>query len=129
MKLTAGSTVRASYIGYLTQAITINFAPLLFVTFEESYQISIGKISLLIALSFLTQLTTDAIVARLSDRLNTRATAITAHLCAVVGMTGFAWLPDLLPSPFWGLSLVQNFLSSSLHCPSLSAAFPAAPAV
>ena len=105
MKLTAGSTVRASYIGYLTQAITINFAPLLFVTFEETYQISIGKISLLIALSFLTQLTTDAIVARLSDRLNTRATAIAAHIFAVVGMTGFAWLPDLLPSPFWGLAL------------------------
>ena len=34
-----------------------------------------------------------------------------------------------LPSPCWGLSLVQNFLSSSLRCPSLSAAFPAAPAV
>lgn len=105
MKLTAGSTVRASYIGYLTQAITINFAPLLFVTFEESYEISMGKISLLIALSFLTQLTTDAIVARLSDRLNIRATAIAAHLFAVIGMTGFAWLPDLLPSPFLGLAL------------------------
>ena len=105
MKLTAGSTVRASYIGYLTQAITINFAPLLFVTFEKSYQISMGKISLLIALSFLTQLTTDAVVAKISDRLNTRATAIAAHLFAVVGMTGFAWLPDLLPSPFWGLAI------------------------
>ena len=36
MKLTARHTVRASYIGYLTQAITINFAPLLFVTFVEN---------------------------------------------------------------------------------------------
>ena len=105
MKFTAKSTVRASYIGYLTQAITINFAPLLFVTFETSYHISMGKISLLIALSFLTQLATDALVARLSDRLNTRATAIAAHLFAVVGMTGFAWLPDLLPSPFVGLAI------------------------
>ena len=105
MKLTAGSTVRAAYIGYLTQAITINFAPLLFVTFEKSYQISMGKISLLIALSFLTQLTTDAVVAKISDRLNTRATAIAAHLFAMVGLTGFAWLPDLLPSPFVGLAI------------------------
>lgn len=105
MKLTAGSTVRAAYIGYLTQAITINFAPLLFVTFETTYHISMGKISLLIALSFLTQLATDALVAKISDRLNTRATAIAAHLFAVIGMTGFAWLPDLLPSPFWGLAI------------------------
>ncbi len=105
MKLTAKSTVKAAYIGYLTQAITINFAPLLFVTFENSFGISMGKISLLIALSFLTQLLTDAIVAKLSDRLNTRATAIAAHLCAVAGMTGFAWLPDLLPDPFWGLAI------------------------
>ncbi len=105
MKLTAKSTVKAAYIGYLTQAITINFAPLLFVTFEQSYHISLGKISLLIALSFLTQLITDLIVAKLSDQLNTRATAIAAHLCAVVGMTGFAWLPDLLPDPFWGLTI------------------------
>ncbi len=105
MKLTAGSTVRAAYIGYLTQAITINFAPLLFVTFENTYGISMGKISLLIALSFLTQLTTDAIVARISDRLNTRATAIAAHLFAVLGMTGFAWLPEVLPSPFLGLAI------------------------
>ena len=105
MKLTAKHTVRAAYIGYLTQAITINFAPLLFVTFEETYEISMGKISLLIALSFLTQLTTDAVVAKLSNRLNPRITAIAAHLCAVLGMTGFAWLPELLPSPFVGLAI------------------------
>ncbi len=103
MKLTAKHTVRAAYVGYLTQAITINFAPLLFVTFEETYGISMGKISLLIALSFLTQLATDGVVAKLSDRLNPRGTAIAAHLFAVLGMTGFAWLPEVLPSPFAGL--------------------------
>lgn len=105
MKLTAKHTVRAAYIGYLTQAITINFAPLLFVTFENTYHISMGKISLLIAVSFLIQLFTDAVMAKLSDRLNTRVTVIAAHICAVLGMTGFAWLPDLLPSPFLGLTV------------------------
>ena len=105
MKLTARHTVRASYVGYLTQAITINFAPLLFITFENTYQISMGKISLLIAVSFLTQLTADAIWAKFSTAFNPRAGAILAHVCAVVGMTGFAWLPEVLPSPYVGLMI------------------------
>lgn len=103
MKLTARHTVRASYIGYLTQAITINFAPLLFVTFEETYDISLGKIGLLIGISFLIQLICDGLAAKFSNKINTRAAVIVAHLCAVVGMTGFAYLPDLLPSPYIGL--------------------------
>ena len=103
MKLTARHTVRAAYVGYLTQAITINFAPLLFLTFENTYHISLGKISLLIAISFLTQLSCDLLGVRFSDKVNPRATVVIAHLCAVVGMTGFAWLPDLLPSPYLGL--------------------------
>ena len=37
MKLTAKHTIAAGFVGYLTQAITINFAPLLFLTFEKEY--------------------------------------------------------------------------------------------
>ena len=103
MRLTARHTVRASYIGYLTQAITINFAPLLFVTFEESYGIGLGKIGLLIGISFLIQLICDGLAAKFSSRVNTRAAVIAAHICAVLGMTGFAYLPDLLPDPYIGL--------------------------
>jgi len=103
MKLTARHTVRAAYVGYLTQAITINFAPLLFITFENTYDISLGKISLLIAISFLTQLSFDVLGVKFADKVNPRATVVIAHLCAVLGMTGFAWLPDLLPSPYLGL--------------------------
>lgn len=105
MKLTAKHTVRAAYVGYLTQAITINFAPLLFTTFEKTYQISMGKISLLIAISFLTQLIADALAAKFPNKIKTRPLIIFAHLCAVFGMTGFAWLPNLLPDPYIGLMI------------------------
>lgn len=105
MKLTANHTLRAAYVGYLTQAITINFAPLLFITFENTYSISMGKISLLIGISFLIQLITDALVAHFSNKINQRLFAVLAHVFAVVGMTGFAYLPDILPSPYLGLSL------------------------
>lgn len=105
MKLTARHTVRASYIGYLTQAITINFAPLLFVTFEEAYGIGLGKIGSLIGISFLIQLICDGLAAKFSSKINTRAAVIAAHVFAVVGMTGFAYLPDLMPDPYIGLIL------------------------
>ena len=105
MKLTARHTVRASYIGYLTQAITINFAPLLFVTFERDYNISLGKIGLLIGVSFLTQFAADALAVKFADKVNQRAAVIVAHICAVLGMTGFAYLPDIMPDPYIGLMI------------------------
>jgi len=98
-------TVACSYIGYLTQAITINFAPLLFVTFEETYNISLSKISLLIAISFTTQFLTDLVAAKLSDKLNLRYAAILAHVLAVIGLTAFAYLPDILPNHYLGLCI------------------------
>ena len=33
-------TLRACYLGFITQAICANFAPLLFLTFHKNYQIS-----------------------------------------------------------------------------------------
>ena len=105
MKLNARHTVRAAYIGYLTQAITINFAPLLFVRFENEFDISLGKIGLLIGVSFLTQLIADALSVKIAPKLNVRATVIFAHICAVVGMTGFAYLPTILPDPYIGLMI------------------------
>ena len=104
MRLQAKHTVRAGFIGYLTQAITINFFPLLFITFEKEFNLSLGKISLLIAISFITQLTTDLLVAKFAHHLNTRAMAIAAHVLAILGMTGLAYLPFVLPA-FVGLAV------------------------
>ena len=103
MKLGARHTVRASYVGYLTQAITINFAPLLFVTFEQTYGIGLGKIGSLIGISFLIQLICDGLAAKFSSKINTRAAVIAAHIFAMLGMTGFAYLPDICPDPYIGL--------------------------
>ena len=40
-------TLNACYLGYITQAIVNNFAPLLFLTFQSTYEISLDKIALL----------------------------------------------------------------------------------
>ncbi len=105
MKLTAKHTVTAGYVGYATQALVINFTPLLFITFENNYGISLGKIGLLIAISFLSQLVTDALAAKFASRLNTRTTVVAGHLCAVAGIISLATFPELLPDPFAGLTI------------------------
>lgn len=105
MKLTAKHTVTAGYVGYATQALVINFTPLLFVTFENTYGISLGKIGLLIAISFLSQFITDALAAKFASRLNTRKTVVAGHLCAAAGVISLATLPELLHDPFAGLTI------------------------
>ncbi|MBQ9098296.1 MAG: MFS transporter [Clostridia bacterium] len=93
----------ACYMGYITQAIANNFMPLLFLTFESSFGISLSKISLLIGLNFAAQLTTDIIAAKIIDRLNLRAVAVSAQLLAALGLVSMGVLPHLLPSPYIGL--------------------------
>ena len=40
-------TLNASYLGYVVQAVVNNFAPLLFLTFQKSYGISLARIAML----------------------------------------------------------------------------------
>ena len=40
-------TKRACYLGFITQAIAANFAPLLFLKFHTDYHISLGNIALI----------------------------------------------------------------------------------
>jgi len=111
MTLTPTHTKLASYVGYLTQAITINFAPLLFVTFQREYGLTLAQIGSIIAVGFLVQFSADAMAAKFGSRLPPRATVITAHLCAVIGLCSMALLPDLLPSPYLGL-MIANALAT-----------------
>ena len=43
-----GCTVAASYIGYITQAIVNNFAPLLFLTFVDEFGVTLDRLAILI---------------------------------------------------------------------------------
>lgn len=97
MKLTHRSTIIASFIGYITQAITINFAPLLFVTFGNQFQLSYSKISSLIAVTFCIQLFTDAITSRFPSLFRPRQTVVLAQLFACIGIAGFGLFPKFLP--------------------------------
>lgn len=96
-------TIYASYIGYITQAIVNNFVPLLFLTFQNMFQISLEKISLLVTINFGIQLVTDMVAIKYVDKVGYRASAVFAHIMATVGLIGLAAFPYIFPSEYIGL--------------------------
>lgn len=97
----------ASYIAYVTQAIVNNLAPLLFVTFQQAFEISLAKISLLIVVNFGTQIVTDIIAAKYIDRIGYRTGTVVAHIFCSFGLISMGILPYILPSPYLGLVLAM----------------------
>lgn len=59
MKNQYHKTIYACFLGYIVQAIVNNFVPLLFLTFEETYQIPLSRITLLVTINFAVQLLVD----------------------------------------------------------------------
>lgn len=96
-------TIAACYIGYITQAIINNFIPLLFITFNNIYNISLEKIGLLVTVNFFTQLLVDLVAAKAADKIGYRPLVIAAHVFAVIGLVSLSFLPDLLPDPYTGI--------------------------
>ena len=98
-------TLAASYIGYITQAITNNFAPLLFVVFRKEFGLSLGQIGFLVTYNFAIQITVDFLAANFAERIGCKKCIVTAHLFSAVGLFGLSVFPGVLPSPFVGLLL------------------------
>lgn len=98
-------TIYASYIGYIAQAIVNNLAPLLFLTFQTEYQISIEKISLLITVNFGIQLLVDVLSARYVDRIGYRGAIMAAHFFCAAGLIGLGLFPEIFPDAYLGLVL------------------------
>ncbi len=96
-------TLIACYLGFITQAITANFAPLLFLKFHNDYQIPLGQIALISTVFFLTQLIVDVLCSYFADRIGYRKCVVASELCAAAGLIGLAFLPDLFPDPLTGI--------------------------
>ena len=96
-------TKRACYMGFITQAIAANFAPLLFLKFHTDYHISLGNIALISTCFFFTQLLVDLFCARFVDKIGYRVCIVTSEISSALGLVGLAFLPELLPDPFMGI--------------------------
>ena len=103
MKNKYQKTMIACYLGFITQAITANFAPLLFLTFHRTYQISLGKIAFISTAFFFTQLLIDLFCAKYVDKIGYRKSVVASEILSAAGLIGLAFLPSLLPDPYVGI--------------------------
>ena len=106
----------ACYLGFITQAIAANFAPLLFLKFHMDYNISLGNIALISTCFFFTQLVVDLFCAKFVDRIGYRACIVASEVCSALGLVGLAILPDLLSNPYMGIiiSVITYAIGSGL---------------
>ena len=109
-------TKTACYMGFITQAIAANFAPLLFLKFHNDYNISLGNIALISTFFFFTQLLVDLFCAKFVDYIGYRVCIVASEIFASLGLVGLAFLPELLPDPFIGIicSVVIYAIGSGL---------------
>lgn len=96
-------TLTACYLGFITQAITANFAPLLFLDFHKEYGIPFGKIALLSSTFYITQILVDVFCAKFVDKIGYRRCAVGSELLSALGLLGLAVLPGLTQDPFAGM--------------------------
>ena len=102
-------TLRASYVGHITQAIINNFTPLLFLTFQKEYSLSLSKITLLVTINFILQLIVDFCAASFVDKIGYRKCIITAHTLCAIGLICLGILPDVCENAYAGI-LISLFL-------------------
>ncbi|MBQ3528832.1 MAG: MFS transporter [Clostridia bacterium] len=96
-------TLIACYLGFVTQAITANFAPLLFLTFKNNYGITLEKIAMIPLVFYLTQIIVDFAATKFADKIGYRICVVASQVVSALGLVLMAVLPDILPSPFVGI--------------------------
>lgn len=96
-------TIYASYLGYITQAICNNFAPLLFLTFSGEFSLTLDKITLITTINYLVQLTVDLLSVKFIDRIGYRISIIAAHVFATAGLVGLAVFPSIFGNEYAGI--------------------------
>ncbi len=96
-------TLIACYLGFVTQAISANFTPLLFLTFKSTYRIGFEKLALIPLTFYLTQLLIDLAATKFVDKIGYRICVVSSQVLSAAGLVLMAILPELLPVPFLGI--------------------------
>ena len=109
-------TLIACYLGFVTQAISANYAPLLFLTFKGTYGISLENIALIPFVFYFTQLLVDFAATKFADKIGYRTCVIASQLLSSIGLILMAILPEIVPVPFIGIliSVVLYAIGSGL---------------
>lgn len=96
------STRKACYVGYITQAIVVNLAPIFYLLFQNTFHVSRAQIGQIIFVMFIVQLFVDIASVSIVRRIGYRVSCVIAHACAALGLALLSVLPFVMP-PFAGI--------------------------
>lgn len=103
------ATIAASCIGYFTQAILINFTPLLFITFRNEFGLTLAQLSVLIATNFATELIIDFLGTKYVSKIGYRRSVIIAQSLSIIGLCMIPIMPKLMTNKFIALEIAMIF--------------------
>lgn len=86
----------ACYTGYVTQAIVVNLAPLLFVIFQKDFNFSLSFIAAITLITFLIQMGIDIAAIYFVEKTSYRTLAVSSQLTACIGLVLLAFLPRIM---------------------------------
>ncbi len=86
----------ACYTGYVTQAIVVNLAPLLFVIFQKDFSFSLSFIAAITLITFLIQMGIDLAAIYFVEKTSYRTLAVSSQLTACIGLVLMAFLPRIM---------------------------------
>lgn len=99
------ATVAASFLGYITQAIMLNFPPLLYIFFQSDFGLSLSQVSFLITANIIVELVVDIIVSKIAYKIGYRPLILLATILATLGLISMFVLTSLFANKFVALIL------------------------
>ena len=98
-----GKTKIACYFGFVTQAISANFAPLLFLTFRRAYGISLSGLALIPVVFYVVQLMVDLACVKIADKIGYRICIVASEITSAAGLAGLVFVPELFSNRLFGI--------------------------
>lgn len=108
MKNNCTYTIYACYLGYITQAIINNFTPLLFLTLQSQYGISISALGLLVSINFGIQIIADLLSPIFVKKYGYRSVIVSAHVFSALGLILLGTLPQLMDNTYLALLIATT---------------------
>lgn len=102
MKLNFKHTKIVCYVSYVTQAAVCCIASLLFSAFEAEFSLSLTKLSMIVVVNFVCQMTIDLLSAKFIGKMGYRAAVILSSALSAAGLLLLGLLPYVM-NPFAGI--------------------------
>lgn len=96
-------TQAACSLAYISQAIAATFLPLLFVHFQSEFGFSLKSLTILITITFFTEILIDSASPFFIKVLGYRKSMVLANAFSAIGIAGLSFMADLLANSYIGI--------------------------